>query len=79
MKLTNETDKRTKPYIEAACSLKIMLGPKEFGFTNYLCLKILIPKIFGRDGILRECREHAHGRNMADCGRICGSPRKSVS
>ena len=30
-----------------------------------------------RDGILRERREHARGRNLADCGRICGSPRKS--
>ena len=29
-----------------------------------------------RDGILRE---HARGRNLADCGRICESPRKSVS
>ena len=28
----------------------------------------------GRDGILRERREHARGRNLADCGRICGSP-----
>ena len=26
------------------------------------------------DEILRECREHADGRNFADCGRICGSP-----
>ena len=31
---------------------------------------------FYRDGILRERREHARGRNLADCGRICGSPRK---
>ena len=31
-----------------------------------------------RDGILRERREHARGRILADCGRICGSPRKSV-
>ena len=30
------------------------------------------------DEILRECREHADGRNFADCGRICGSPNKSV-
>ena len=30
-----------------------------------------------RDGILRKRREHARGRNLADCGRICGSPRKS--
>ena len=30
-----------------------------------------------RDGILRERREHARGRNLADCGRICGSPRES--
>ena len=37
------------------------------------------PKKFklSRDGILRERREHARGRNLADCGRICGSPRKS--
>ena len=28
-----------------------------------------------RDGILRERREHARGRNLADCGRICGSLR----
>ena len=27
-----------------------------------------------RDGILRE---HARGRNLADCGRICGSLHKS--
>ena len=32
----------------------------------------------GRDGILRERCEHARGRNLADCGSICGSPRKSV-
>ena len=31
-----------------------------------------------RDGILRERREYARGRNLADCGRICGSPGKSV-
>ena len=32
----------------------------------------------GRDGILCERRrEHARGRNLADCGRICGSPHKS--
>ena len=31
-----------------------------------------------RDGILRERREHARGRNLADCGRICGSLRLSV-
>ena len=31
-----------------------------------------------RDGILRERREHARGRNLADCGRICGSPHISV-
>ena len=31
-----------------------------------------------KDGILRERREHARGRNLADCGRICGSPHKSV-
>ena len=31
----------------------------------------------GRDGILRERREHARGRNLADCGRICGSPCES--
>ena len=30
-----------------------------------------------RDGIFRERREHARGRNLVDCGRICGSPRKS--
>ena len=34
-------------------------------------------KTASRDGILRERREHARGRNLADCGRICGSPRKS--
>ena len=33
---------------------------------------------FIRDGILRERREHARGSNLADCGRICGSPHKSV-
>ena len=31
-----------------------------------------------RDGIMRERREHARGRILADCGRICGSPGKSV-
>ena len=31
-----------------------------------------------RDGILRERREHARGRILADCGRICGSPGKSL-
>ena len=31
-----------------------------------------------RDGILRERHEHARGRNLADCGRICGSTRKPV-
>ena len=30
-----------------------------------------------RDGILRERREHARGRYLADCGRICGTSRKS--
>ena len=30
------------------------------------------------DGILRERHEHARGRNLADCGRICGSSCKSV-
>ena len=30
-----------------------------------------------RDGILRERHEHARGKNLADCGRICGSPRES--
>ena len=29
-----------------------------------------------RDGILHERREHARGRNLADRGRICGSPLK---
>ena len=33
---------------------------------------------WGRDGILRERREHARGRNLAECGRICGSPREST-
>ena len=33
--------------------------------------------LINRDGILRERREHARGRNLADCGRICGSPRES--
>ena len=28
-----------------------------------------------RDGIVREHREHNRGRNLADCGRICGSVR----
>ena len=27
---------------------------------------------------MRERREHARGRILADCGRICGSPDKSV-
>ena len=31
-----------------------------------------------RDGILCERREHARGRNLTDCGRICGSHRRSV-
>ena len=31
-----------------------------------------------RDGILRERREHARGRILSNCGRICGSPCKSV-
>ena len=35
-------------------------------------------KYYTRDGILRKRNEHAYGRNFADCGRICGSPRKSV-
>ena len=30
---------------------------------------------YSRDGILRERREHARGRILADCGRICGSPK----
>ena len=30
-----------------------------------------------RDGILRERWEHARGRNLADYGRIFGSPRES--
>ena len=32
-----------------------------------------------RDGILRERREHARGRILMDCGRICGSPGKSMA
>ena len=36
-----------------------------------------IDKVLSRDGILRERREHARGRYSADCGRICGSHRKS--
>ena len=31
-----------------------------------------------RDGILRVRCKHARGGNLADCGRICGSSRKSV-
>ena len=31
-----------------------------------------------RDGILRERLEHARGRNLADCGRICGGSCKSI-
>ena len=31
-----------------------------------------------RDLILRERREPARERNLADCGRICGSPHISV-
>ena len=31
-----------------------------------------------RDGISRERREHARVRNLADCGRICERPRKSI-
>ena len=34
--------------------------------------------MINRGGILRERREHARARNLADCGRICGSPHKSV-
>ena len=30
-----------------------------------------------RDGILRERRKHARGRNLADCGKICRSPSES--
>ena len=30
-----------------------------------------------RDGIFRERREHARGRYLADCRRICGSSRES--
>ena len=30
-----------------------------------------------RDGMLRERREHARGRNLPYCGRICGSPCES--
>ena len=36
-----------------------------------------ITGMLSRDGILRKRREHAHGRNLADCGRICGSPHES--
>ena len=36
------------------------------------------PRDSGRDGILRERCEHARGRNLADFGRICGSPHISV-
>ena len=32
---------------------------------------------FDRDGILRQRHKHARRRNLADCGRIRGSPRES--
>ena len=38
------------------------------GYRRYLALCL------GRDGILRERREHARGRNLANCGRICRIP-----
>ena len=31
-----------------------------------------------RDGILQERRDYARRRNLANCGRVCGSPRKLV-
>ena len=42
------------------------------------CFKEASRVFQGRDGILHKRREHARGRNLADCGRICGSARKSV-
>ena len=33
---------------------------------------------WSRHGMLRKRHEHAHGINLEDCRRICGSPRKSV-
>ena len=47
------------------------------GRTNHVGQTNLITHIVKlRYGILRERREHARGRNLADCGRICGSPLK---
>ena len=58
--------------------VKIFLG-LEKRLENFV-LKSYCPKSSGghmnRDGILRVRREHARGRNLADCGRICGSPLK---
>ena len=48
---------------------------KSAQFTHHFREEFII--VTSRDGILRERREHARGRNLADCGRICGSPRES--
>ena len=44
---------------------KIYLGPNIFKLHPHI------------DGILRERHKHACGRNLKDCGRICGIPHKS--
>ena len=49
-----------------------------FKYFNEENVRIIKMKDMIRDGILRERREHARGRILADCGRICGSPSKSV-
>ena len=45
---------------------------KSAQFTHHFREEFII--VTSRDGILRERREHARGRNLANCGRICGSP-----
>ena len=46
--------------------------------SNQQIIGIFIMLCMFRDGILRERCEQARGTKLADCGRICGSPHKSV-
>ena len=55
--------------------LRLML---DYGVRKSCVLLLILAHFIQDFGILRERHEHARGRNLADCRRICGSPRKSV-
>ena len=54
------------------CVLILSMVPFAWGIST-LAVFLTLVLCLARDGILRERREHARGRILADCGRICGS------